>query len=351
MTAIAEWDEIDEQVHAIIAMCLSSNLQTCLGSALSPRTAKEAWDSLVPSFGQMGISGLIINFHRAVFSKVSGMQNPQVEIQATHTHTHTLWEHLQVNQIVIPDYIQGMLLLGAIPNKWDHIAAMYMQQAQTMTSVTFATVRQAIMAEYEQTQHPSSNIATNISAVKWKGKSPQFPEQKQSKPRTTADHDHKDLPTPKHKWGKHGGKKAREHSHIVSSTLVPESVTQQLQETHHTSPPPCRGLAPDFSHGGIVIGGPSHAPIVAANKLPTMVASFNSQKMTLNPVKPTSPGHFAHGKQEPGPSAKQHLDDKELAALHHHRTFCETLTPYHDAVASTSKIVEVPPTPPTIDRT
>ena len=82
-----------------------------------------------------------------------------------------------------------------------------------------------------------------------------------------------------------------------------------------------------------------------------MVASFNSQKMTLNVVKPSSPGHYAHGKLEAGPSAKQHLEDEELAALCHHREFCETLTPYRDAVASTSKIVEVPPTPPTIEGT
>ena len=108
--AMAEWDEIDEQVHAIIAMRLSSNLWTHLGSAQSPRTAKMALDSLVASFGQMGISGLIADFHRATFSKVSGMQNPQVEIQAI----HTLWECLWANQIVIPDYIQGMLLLGAV---------------------------------------------------------------------------------------------------------------------------------------------------------------------------------------------------------------------------------------------
>ena len=83
--AIVEWDEVDEQVHAIIAMHLSSNLWTHLGSATSPRTAKQAWDSLVASFGQMGISGLIADFHWAAFSKVMGNQNPQVEIQVIHT--------------------------------------------------------------------------------------------------------------------------------------------------------------------------------------------------------------------------------------------------------------------------
>ena len=85
-----------------------------------------------------------------------------------------------------------MLLLGAIPNKWDHIATMYTQGAQTMTSVTFASVRQAIMAEFERTQCPSNNIATKISAVKRKGKSPQFSEQRQSKPRHAADHNQED---------------------------------------------------------------------------------------------------------------------------------------------------------------
>ena len=97
-----------------------------------------------------------------------------------------------MNQIVILDYIQGMLLLGAIPNKWDHIVAMYTQGAQTMMSVTFASVWQAIIAEYKWTQCPTSNVATKISAVKWKGKSPQFSEQKSSKPKHTPDHNHED---------------------------------------------------------------------------------------------------------------------------------------------------------------
>ena len=73
--------------------------------------------------------------------------------------------------------------------------------------------------------------------------------------------------------------------------------------------------------------------------------------MTLTEVKLTSPSHYAHGQQEPSPSAQQHLSDKELAALCCHRQFCETTTPYRDAVVSTSKIVEVPPTPPTIEGT
>ena len=282
------------------------------------------------------------------FSKVSGTQNPQVEIQAI----HTLWEHLQANQIVILDYIQGMLLLGAIPNKWDHIVAMYTQGVQTMMFVTFASVWQAIMAEYERTQHPSSNVATKISAVKQKGKSPQFSEQRQAKYKSTVDHNHDDQPASK-KWGKCGRKKkGGEHSHIVSSALVLEAVTKCLQETHHATPPSHGGLVPDFSCRGIVISGPSHAPHVAANKPPIVVASFNSQhKVTYQEVKPTSPSHYAHGKQEMGPSARQHLDDKELAALHRHRTFCELSSPYHEVVALTSKIIEVPPTPPTIKGT
>ena len=55
MATMADWDEVDKQVHAIIVMCLSSNLQTHLSFASSPRTAKQAWDSLVASFGQMVI--------------------------------------------------------------------------------------------------------------------------------------------------------------------------------------------------------------------------------------------------------------------------------------------------------
>ena len=83
-----------------------------------------------------------------------------------------------------------MLLLKAIPKEWDTVAQMYCNSMR-MTNVTFSGVCDAIMAEFEHTAHPAqmSHQADKISAVKHKGPSPHFDEQKNqhSAPRPASD--------------------------------------------------------------------------------------------------------------------------------------------------------------------
>ena len=76
----------------------------------------------------------------------------------------------------------------------------------------------------------------------------------------------KDAPKKK----RQGGKKAKVHA-IVSSALVPQSVLNRMQETHHVAP---SQAAPALVHivSGTVVGGPLHASVSVQN---TMV-SFHS---------------------------------------------------------------------------
>ena len=95
-----------------------------------------------------------------------------------------------MNGCVISDYLQGMLLLKAIPKEWDTVAQMYCNGMQ-MTNITFSGVCDAIMAEFEHTAHPSqmTHQADKISVVKHKGPSPRFNEQRNqnSAPRPASD--------------------------------------------------------------------------------------------------------------------------------------------------------------------
>src|SRR5271163_4183119 len=92
-----------------------------------------------------------------------------------------------------------MILLEVIPLKWDHIAAMYLQTTPNMAAVTFAGVRTAIMAEFERVARQSAHVADKISAVKHKGKSPTFQEQRKAyAPKAPQDADRQDGPK-KHK--------------------------------------------------------------------------------------------------------------------------------------------------------
>ena len=97
------------------------------------------------------------------------------------TNLFTYLEHLWANQVVIPEYIQEMMLLNTIPNKWDHVVAYYVQQQQMVASITFTTIQTAILSEFEHSggnHNNQAHIADMISAVKRKGKSPNFQKQK-----------------------------------------------------------------------------------------------------------------------------------------------------------------------------
>jgi hypothetical protein len=67
----------------------------------------------------------------------------------------------------------------------------YLQGQNVLANVTFASVRDAIMAEFEWTSRPSSLAMQKISAVKHKAKSPTFKEQtstdKSSAPKASSD--------------------------------------------------------------------------------------------------------------------------------------------------------------------
>ena len=108
-----------------------------------------------------------------------GMLNPAKDI--TKLYTHLEW--LQANQVVIPDYVQGMMLLNAIPHEWDHVATYYVQITNAVANVMFADIWTAILAEHDRlggTKQNQHHIADKISAVKRKGKSPKFSSQHQT---------------------------------------------------------------------------------------------------------------------------------------------------------------------------
>ena len=72
-----------------------------------------------------------------------GTGNPARDITKLYTHL----ERLAANQVVIPPYIQGMMLLNAIPDEWDNVVAHYIQTA--VANVPFTAIRTAILAEHD----------------------------------------------------------------------------------------------------------------------------------------------------------------------------------------------------------
>ena len=181
-------------------------------------------------------------------------QNLQIEIQCI----WTLLEMICTSGIILDNYLQVMLLLSAIPCEWDCITSMYCKD-MTRAQALFDGVQTAIMAEYEWIACPSqlAHHVDKISAVKQKGKSPQFKEQKHylaPKP-PAANYAPSGLSSNK-KW--RGGKREKAQRAHLSSAFVPTSVLNHMQESHHTLTSQIEEVPvkPTLAPGFTMVGGP-----------------------------------------------------------------------------------------------
>ena len=300
--ALAQWDEDDMVIRSYIALRLSPNLCTHLGA-----TAQETWESLENTFG---VSHFTMDFRllqEVMKARLNVDQNPQVEIQ----RIWTLLERICTAGMNLDNYLQVMLLLSAIPKEWDHIASMYCKD-MTRKRASFDGVQTAIMAEYERITRLSqlAHTATKLSAVKQKGQSPRFKEQKHnSAPKPSADNDAPSGSSrnPKKRRGSKR-EKARRANLIVSSAFIPTPVLNHMQESHHHALTSHIEEVPDVptpAPGFTMVGGPSRTPVRSA--APIQVASFKPTgisyaKVTLLLMQSTSgssskPAPFNMGKE------------------------------------------------------
>ena len=80
--------------------------------------------------------------------------------------------------VTLLGYILGMLLLGALPSKWDYVVAIYLQGKTAHTNIDYTEVRNAIIAEYDRTGTVRGQQQHAISTVKRKGDHPSFSQQR-----------------------------------------------------------------------------------------------------------------------------------------------------------------------------
>src|ERR1700678_3157449 len=133
-----------------------------------------------------------------------------------------------------------------------------------------------------------AHTADKISAVKHKGKSPQFSEQKRySAPKPVPDSAPSGLSRPP-KQKQRGGKRKKEHrAHIVSSAFVPSAVLNRMQESHYTEAGPSTSRVEEVVEPPAptpvpvtVIGGPSRAPVRSA--APVSIATIRPSNITYS---------------------------------------------------------------------
>jgi hypothetical protein len=277
----AEWDEIDLQVRSMISMRLSTNLRTLIRT-----TSMATWTNLEQRYGVPHFTGIYKDYELVHSIKLSSGENPEIQIQKIWTILERLW----ANGCNLNNYLQGMLLSKAMPKEWDTIAQIYCNGMQ-MANVTFDGVQDAIMAEFERTARPAqlAHQADKISAVKRKGASPCFKEQRKnnSAPRPATDSPENQSSSKRTRKGgkREKARKIKAAHNIVSSAFVPNAVLNRMQETHYMEAGPSTSrveevVEPPAPTPVTIVGGPSRAPIRSA--APISIGSVRPSGITYS---------------------------------------------------------------------
>ena len=201
-----EWTEKDEQALGIIQLRLSHNLHSLIGL-----NAYRTWRNVEDQFGTPGAAIIFADFKSLTAFRLSG-GNPAPEI----SKMITLLECLRVNHCEFNGFVQTMILLNVLPQKWDHIASVYIQETK-VNDFNLVKLREQIIGEWERLNAGKASTSANkLSAVKRKGKSPQFNNQK----RNANDNKAEDSGRTDNKRSKRGKKKPRTEKLAVITTRI-----------------------------------------------------------------------------------------------------------------------------------
>src|SRR5882672_8058525 len=245
--AFTPWRKLNDKALGAITLRLAAHLRHHRVAG-----ARETWQVLATLYGGSLYSATYSDFKQVLGIKLSG-NNPIPEIE----RMATLFGRLTANSFDLPDSVEAMILLAAIPSKWDNVAQLYLQRNDLETSLTFDKVRVSIQQEFEHTSRPVDHSAQRLSAVKRKPADPSYRSRSQQPQAGPSSQQQQQRPKGKGKTRRAGkqeqqkreNKKSATHLHLASSSMVMDL------------PPPT-----------ILVAGPSRA-----TPSHTSVASFNKE--------------------------------------------------------------------------
>jgi hypothetical protein len=225
--AYTAWNSADNKAIGAITLRITPSLRHYRAAN---QTACIFWANLKTAFGAPSMSSIYSDFKAVINTKLSGGNPiPKMECIAT------LFNRLVANNFTIAANLQGLILLAALPSKWDSVAQLFMQHDNIGTQLTFPNVRTAITHEYECSNRPVDSSARKLSAVKRKGPDPSYcPQQQQPGPsRQPQGHPQQQQQSahPKRRGGhqekekkeRHARKTAEHnHSHFASTSMISE---------------------------------------------------------------------------------------------------------------------------------
>jgi hypothetical protein len=166
---ITAWENKNDQAFGSIVLRLAPSLRQ---HANTKTTAKQVWELLATDYGVDGPSQAFIDFRTAITIKIPA-NNPSPSI----SQMADKFQRLTAQNIAIPELVQAMVLLTAMPRDYDSLSSTVLLTTEA-SQLTFKLVRDHIVAEHNWRlavgKPGAPQQANKLSTVKHKGANPKW---------------------------------------------------------------------------------------------------------------------------------------------------------------------------------
>ena len=133
--------------------------------------ADTIWNRLKAHFDVIQPTTLFKDFKEAIFIRLDASKHPLPQINRLQATVH----HLSTNGVTIPEIIQAMILLSALPHKWEMLVSI-LCTSYDLANLDLKHVREAVMAQWESERNKGKlqQSAQQLSAVKRKCGDPNY---------------------------------------------------------------------------------------------------------------------------------------------------------------------------------
>ena len=253
--ALTEWDRHDDMAIGHMTLRLSASIQEEVSTL---NTAFGIWDCLENHYGKATPTIVYKDFKEALSVRLYADQNPSPAMDKMAAS----FQRLTSAEVDVPEQIKAMMLLTALPQKWEMLVSIVTQQ-RNLDSIKFVDVRDAVLAQFQSEsmrgnrgQHNNKGQnqgqqANKLSVVKRKHDNPNFSNQQQGEGQRQ---NQQNGDKPKRQRGQRGkgkqhqqqqGDHSHSHSHIadpiiVSTPSVPAPTTATIVEVTSAGPSKCK---------------------------------------------------------------------------------------------------------------
>ena len=124
-----EWEDNNECILGYITLKISAPIQQITVNITNARTL---WNDLATNYSTTRSAGIFMDFQAVTDWKFNDRKDPQTSINELLARIN----HLTADGLTLPNNIQAMILLKAVPRNWDNFASMILATTAALDLTT-----------------------------------------------------------------------------------------------------------------------------------------------------------------------------------------------------------------------